>query len=181
MDYNYLYSIINLYLKKENSQKKMNVILSKKKEKIVFYFSYTKDSNNQTTFDLPIDLINKYLVIIINRIKEKNMIIDEKYQLNNKRNQYRYSVQLSNGRRITFINFTTIEVNNIRNILYNIQNINSELKLMVEEEPEVVKMNYNPKLQETGFVNVRSLFLVAIILADIFMLSLWFFKIFIIG
>ena len=42
-------------------------------------------------------------------------------------------------------------------------------------------MNYKPMLLETGFVRGSSIFLLAILFADIFIVSLWFFKNFFLG
>ena len=61
----YLYSILSLYLKKENDEKKTNLSISKMKDKVVFGFNMKKNTLDKTTYDLPLDMIDSCISKII--------------------------------------------------------------------------------------------------------------------
>ena len=180
MNYNYIYSIIELYLKNENDKKKVNLNIIKTNDKIYFDFDMKKDQNSQSSFFLPIDVINNYLENILKKYKANLLIIDEKYQLDSTKKNSKYIVSFNNGRILSLSNFSILEINNIRNILYNIDLRKEEIRVKLDDKEEI-KMNYKPMLLETGFVRGSSIFLLAILFADIFIVSLWFFKNFFLG
>ena len=179
MDYNNVYNLIDLYLKNEKDSKRINLNFTKTDKFVILKFHINNKGDDETSFDIPLQIVNNYVQSILNKIKDDCLIIDEKYELDSRNKNCVYTVKFNNGRIISFNNFSVVEINNIRNILYNI-NIRREEIRVSNEELEEPKMNYKPKLQPTGFVQSNSLFLIAIILADIFMISLWIFKILII-
>ena len=179
MDYNYVYNIMDLYFKNEKENQKVILNLTKTFDKVVLKFKINNKSNDITTFDLPLQIVNNYIHLIIKKFKEENLVINEKYELDSQNKNCMYLVKFSNGRVLSFNNFSIIEINNIRNILYNIKIRQEELRIS-NDDSENIKMNYIPRLQETGFTKSSSLFLMVIFFADIFMLSLWVFKILII-
>ena len=103
------------------------------------------------------------------------LIIDEKYK--EKNGFYDYSVKFKNGRSLTFSNFSLIDINNLRNILFDINIRKDEIRVQLDNEKEEIKMNYKPRLQETGFVSFKSIFMITILFLDIFIVSLWICKI----
>ena len=179
MSYDYIYSIISLYVKNETDDKKVNLNLTKTSKKVVLKFNMKKEDDNKTTFDLPYEVVNNYIENILNIVKENLLIIDEKYELDSQKKYCYYYVKFSNGRILSFNNFSIVEINNIRNILYNINLRRDEIRIELDAKEEV-KMNYKPRLQESGFISHSSLFLMVLYLADAFMISLWIFKVLII-
>ncbi len=179
MDYDYVYNIMDLYFKNENENQKIVLNLTKTSDKVVLKFKMNDKSNDITTFDLPLQVVNNYIKTIIKKYKEDNLVIDEKYELDSQNKNCMYLVKFSNGRILSLNNFSIIEINNIRNILYNITIRQEELRIS-NDDTQNIKMNYIPKLQETGFTKSSSLFLMAIFFADVFMISLWIFKLLII-
>ena len=179
MDYNYVYNIMDLYFKNEEDNQKTILNLTKTTDKVVLNFKMNNKNNDKTTFDLPLQIINNYIQSIIKRFKEDNLVIDEKYELDSQNRNCVYLVKFSNGRLLSFNNFSVIEINNIRNILYNITIRQEELRI-TNDDIDNIKMNYKPRLQETGFTKSSSLFLMVIFFADVFMISLWIFNLLII-
>ncbi len=175
MNIDYLYSIINLYLKKEKANLKINLNMRNDGDKITFKFNMDKDDPNKTDFSLPYDEVNQELVNILKTIKQNQMIIDEKYQ--NKQSDYHYSVLFQNGRSLSFDGFSLVELNNIRNILYDIQINSSELRLTDLNQERKMAYTPLPKLQQAGFASYTTLFLVALFLTDVFIIALWVFKV----
>lgn len=177
MNIDYLYSIFDLYLHNEKSDKKTNFCLTKKEDTIECSFNMVSDDSEKTEFSLPYEDVMKQLGNILYRFKEDIMIIDEKYNVNNANNTCFYHVLFQNGRTLTFDGFSMVELNNIRNVLYGI-NINKE-ELRVNSVNEEKEMVYKPKLrlQQAGFTSYVTLFLVALFLVDILVIALWIFKV----
>ena len=103
------------------------------------------------------------------------MIINEEYK-NSKTNHY-YHILFQNGRTLSFDGFTVLEINNMRNTLYDI-NINSE-EIRLDALNKQKSIAYQPKfsLQQAGFASNTTLFLVALYLTDVFLIALWVFKV----
>lgn len=181
MDYSNLYSILNLYLRKEKDKHAINVNFTKNQDNILLYFNINNTGSDRTTLSLPLQVINDYLSDILKKIKNEQIIIDEKCELD-KNNNYVYYIKFANGRIISFNNFSIMEINNIRNILYNIDIRQEEIRIVQNaNNSNKIQMNYKPILQPTGYIHSNSIFLMAIIFADVFMISLWIFKVLIIG
>ena len=171
MDIDYLYSVLNLYLKNEKANYKTSLSIEKKDEIFEFNFNMGLPSQDKTTCKLTIDDFNIEIYNILNIYKKDTMVIDEK---NSNKNNYEFIFQ--NGRKLSFLGFTILEINRMRNIIYNIT-INSDEIHLVEVEEEN-KMVYKPSLllQQAGFIANSNVFLIVLYLVDIFVIALWIFK-----
>ena len=173
MDIGYLYNIINLYLKNEKDNSKINLNIRKNEEEIVFSFNMNEKDTEKTSFSLPISDVEKEIANILNVFKQDMIVIKEEYQ--SKNNPSYYAI-LQNGRKISFEGFSNLEINNFRNMLYNIT-INSDIMRLDEIDKEK-KMAYvhNKVLAEAGFASYMTIFLVALYLTDVFLIALCVFK-----
>ena len=176
MNIDYLYSIINLYLKKETDVKKTTLNIKKLEDDVEFNFNMKKDIDDKTTFMIPYDSYNKHLVDFINMYKEDLMIIDEKYSYDNASGTCYYYVLFKTGRSISFHGFKVLEINNVRNILYNIM-INKE-EIRVDELDTPKEMAYKPRLrlQQAGFSSYATLFFVVVFFVTVLVISLLVFN-----
>lgn len=178
MNIGYLDSIIELYLRKEKNNHRTNLSIKKKDDKIEFNFNMKFDDPEKTSFSLPIDIVSSHFQTFLNMYKEDLLIIDEKYDYNNADNTCYYYVEFKNGRVLSFNGFSILEINNIRNILYNIKMHIEELRVNPKEEKE---MAYKPRLAiaQAGFASYFTIFLITLFFVDIFVLALWVCKLFI--
>lgn len=176
MNSDYLYSILNLYLKKETEDKKTILNVRKLDDEVEFSFNMNKIDDEKTDFVIPFDVYNDNLLNFINQYKEDLMIIDEKYNFDNENNICYYYVLFKNGRSISFSGFSMLDMNNLRNMLYNID-INSD-EIRVNNIDEKREMAYKPRLslQQAGFSSFASLFLIVLFFADLLVIALWIFK-----
>ena len=174
MDYNYLYNIIEFYLKNESDTKRANLIISKENEKVYFKLGMSDNTYDKTKYYLPLNVVNNYIVNLLQMYKGNMMVIDEKYELKKENNTCHYFVKFKNSRSITFDNFSLLEINNIRNVIYNIKLNKEEIRVDLND-PNEIKMNYQPRLQETGYASFSSLFLLVLFVSDIIAVSLWIF------
>lgn len=179
MNIDYLYSIVDLYLGKEDQNKKTLLNIMKLDDTVEFSFTMKKDNDDKTTFVIPYTDYNLHLDYFINKIKQDLMIIDEKYNYDNVTRTCYYYVLFKTGRSISFNGFSILEMNNVRNILYGI-NINKD-EVRVEEIEEKKEMAYKPRLrlQEAGFSSYATLFLVVLFFTAVLVISLFVFKLFI--
>lgn len=176
-NYSDIYNMIDLYLNNEKESKKANLNIIKDHEQVIFKLNMNSHEEDKTTFTIPIIAVNDYISNILKIYKNKELIIDEKYELDSKNKMCHYRIKFQNGRVITFDNFSIIEINNIRNILYNIEMHKEEIR--VEQNNKNIEMNYRPRLLETGFSSSKSMFLIVIFLLIVLFASLLIFKIFI--
>lgn len=176
MNIGYLYSIINLYLKKEINNKRTILSIKRLDDMVEFSFSMRQDNEDKTTFVIPYKEYNLYLDEIIKNYKESLMIIDEKYSYDNVTSTCYYYVLFNSGRCISFNGFNILEMNNVRNILYDIKINQNEIR--VNEIDEKKEMAYKPRLrlQQAGFSSYATLFLVVIFFAIVLVVSLFVFK-----
>lgn len=176
MNIGYLYSIINLYLKKEINNKRTILSIKRLDDMVEFSFSMKQDNEDKTTFVIPYKEYNLYLDEIIKNYKESLMIIDEKYSYDNVTSTCYYYVLFNSGRCISFNGFNILEMNNVRNILYDIKINQNEIR--VNEIDEKKEMAYKPRLrlQQAGFSSYATLFLVVIFFAIVLVVSLFVFK-----
>ena len=123
MNINYLYSIIELYLKKETDDKRTNLNIIRENNQIHFKFNMNKNDSDMTSFSLLSDVVleNNVLSSLIKLYKKQNIIIDEKYEVDKVNGSCYYYALFNNGRSISFRNFSLVEINNIRNIIYDIK------------------------------------------------------------
>lgn len=174
MKYNYIYNIIDLYLKNESSVKKIHFNLTKMREKVSMELYMVNDSENKTSFDIPLTEINNYITDILKKYKDDLIVINEDYKLNSRNKLCYYSVQFNNGRTLSLNNFSMIEINNLRNILFDINLLQEEMHLSLDEPKQ---MNYKPRLQPTGFANFKILSFAVIVFVVTIVLSLWIFNV----
>ena len=170
MNIDYLYSILDLYLKSEKEQKKTNLNIEKKDEFAEFSFNMGLSNQDKTICKITIDDVNKEIYNILTMYKNDTMIIDEK---NNNGN---YEFIFQNGRRLVFSGFTVLEINRMRNIIYNIAINSDEIHLV--DAIEKSKMVYKPSTlaQQAGFIASSTTFLIVLYMTDIFLIALWIFK-----
>ena len=175
MNIEYLYGIIDLYLKNEDEHNKANLNIQKKDNKIEFNFTMRKDNPDKTTFMLPLEMVNKYWYDFLNKFKDEQMIIDERYDYDKVKETCYYYVLFKNGRIISFNDFTIMEVNSLRNCLYTIRIDQEEIRVNLDDKKE---MAYQPKLnlQTAGFSSFKTIFFITLFILDILVLSLWICK-----
>ena len=176
MNKDYLYSILNLYLNRETNEKKTVLNISRKEEEIEFSFTMNIEDDEQTKFVVPLDVYRDTITDFVKDYKEELMIIDEKYSYNNDNGSCNYRILFKNGRILSFNGFAVLDMNNIRNLLYDIK-INSE-EMRVSNIDEKKEMVYKPRqtLQQAGFSSFASLFLIVLFFADVLVIALWIFK-----
>ena len=176
MNKDYLYSILNLYVNRENETNKIILGIKRNTDDIEFNFTMNQKDEEKTSFVIPFDVYKENIINFINLYKEDLMIIDEKYEYNEVGKTCYYYVLFNNGRTLSFDGFTIIDMNNIRNILYNI-NINQE-EVRVDDINVKKQMAYKPRLslQQAGFSSYASLFMIVLFFADILVIALWIFK-----
>jgi hypothetical protein len=179
MNKDYLYSIVNLYLNRENDNKKIALNIDLQENDVEFSFSMTDNDIDKTSLVIPRDEYDEIIVDLINQLKQDLMVIDEKYNYENENGSCHYLVKFNNGRKISFDGFTIIETNNIRNVLYDIKINQNEIRL--EDIEQKQEMAYKPRLrlQQAGFSSYATLLLVVIFFALVLVVSLFVFKSFI--
>lgn len=172
MTINYLLSILDLYLLKEKNNKLL--IQVDDNEKIVkFSITYSFDSINKTFVKIDKTIFFTYLEEIVKKIT--NGLSLEKENMEIKSNKNIYTINYSNKRIISFIDFSKKELLSIREV-FNIKN--DEFIIPIEDTYDN-KIVMNKKLSYSmGFTSYMSLFLSSIFFLDIFIISLWIFKAF---
>ena len=175
MNIGYVYSIITLYLEKENTEKKTHLLLKKQKDKVNFSFRMQEDGE-ETTFDIPMDLFNANINTLLEKFKTNQIIIDEKYEIDKSKKICYYRVQFQNGRVISFDLFPILDLNNIRNNLYNIQF--EKDKLRIDQINKEISPSYKSTftLQPTGFASFFVIFISVIFFSGVFIAVLWICK-----
>ena len=176
MNIDYLYSIINLYLKRESDVKRTILNIRKQNDQVECSFNMKTVKDDKTTFTVPYEDFNKSINEIVTRFKQELIIIDEKYNYDNENSTCYYYVLFNTGRVISFDGFTILEMNNIRNSLYNIK-INKE-EIRVDDVSSEKEMAYKPRirLQEAGFSSYATLLLMVMFFIDILVITLWVIK-----
>ena len=176
MNIDYLYSIVDLYEKKEKPDQKTFLNIRKLADNIEFSFNMKKDDVDKTNFMIPFEEYSSHLTDFLKRYKADLMIIDEKYNYDNINGTCYYYVLFNTGRSISFKGFSVFEMNTVRNTLYDIKLRQNEVRITAINEEK--KMPYQPRLrlQEAGFSSYTTIFLIAIFFVDILVIALWIFK-----
>lgn len=174
MNVEYLYSIVNLYLKKETDKKKTILNIKKNDDSVEFSFSMKNVNEDKTTFVIPYTDFCDNQIDFLKLYKEELMVIDEKYTYHNLDNTS-YYILFNSGRVISFDGFSVLEMNNARNILYDIKFNQDEIRLEANEEKE---MAYKPRLrlQQAGFSSYATLLLAVITFVAVLFIILLVFK-----
>lgn len=179
MDVSYLLSVLDLYLMKEKDFK--TIIQVNNIENIVkFEFSYSFDLHNKTFVKIKKELFFENIKYIIEKIQGTLEIEEE--SLTNVDLKNTYTFLFKNKRKIVFINFTEEELHIIRN---QFSNLTLDYQTIVLDSK---KDSYNDKLKEVpkiklaysfGFSSYLTLLLTSVWFLDVFMISLFVFKLFI--
>lgn len=189
MNISYLLSVLDLYLAKEQNG---NMIIEVEDigDSIKFNFSYTFDHTNRTSIKVNKTEFMGSIKEFISKIQ--NNLEVSKENLINFNNESVYTVDLSTGRKISFTNFSTDNVNLIRSSFVNMPekvvektpvNVQAldNLVIDIDEEEESYEqiLEKNVKTRPAfsfGFTSFATLFITAIWFLDIFMIALWIFK-----
>ena len=115
-----LYSILNLYLKKEKENKKTILNIKKLEDSIEFNFNMNETDDDKTSIAIPFDDYRYNITEFINKYKNNLMVIDEKYGYDEENKSCSYHVEFNSGRVISFDGFNLMEMNSIRNVLFDI-------------------------------------------------------------
>ena len=174
MDIENLYKVMNLYLDKEDNGSAI-LSISKYSDVVDFSFSMTNYPEDLTIVSINKANVNVDLLIdIIRNFKKDLLVIDDKYNYNKEKNICRYESIFNTGRKIIFKNFKLEEVNLLRNVIYNIDIYDNDLRIDVTEKKEEIP--YNARLRVSGFSSYITIFLVALGALDIILIILWIFK-----
>ncbi len=174
MDIKNLYKVMKLYLDKE---KDCSVILSitKYNDVVDFSFSMTNYPEDITIVSINKTNVNADLLIdIIRSFKGDLLVIDDKYDFNKEKNICKYESVFNTGREIIFKNLKLEEVNFLRNVIYNIDIYDNDIRIEVGEKKEEIP--YNARLKVSGFTSYITIFLVSLAAIDIILVILWVYK-----
>lgn len=181
MNISYFMSVLELYLSKEKEYKTNLSIIKYQNNKIKINFTMNHDLNETTNFFVLYDsfMEKNNLSEFLNSYKKNLIIIDEKYEYDKLNEICYYCIVLSNGRILSFKNFTLEEINNIRNVVYNINYRIEEIKIVLDEEEKDGYYHRGLLLGQTGFASFLTLFVVILIIFNVFVVALWIFNNFI--
>lgn len=181
MNISYFISVLTLYLNKEKESCTNLNIKKEKDEKIKVNFTMNNDLNETTSIFILYDdfMEQNNLQYFLQTYKGNLIIIDEKYEYDRLSETCYYCIILSNGRILSFKNFTLNEINNIRNLVYNIDYHPEEIKVVLDDNQK--DGYYRPRmlLGQTGFASFLTLSVVILIIFNVFVLALWIFDNFI--
>lgn len=181
MNISYFMSVLELYLAKEKEYKTNLNIIKCQNEKIKINFTMNHDLNETTSFFVLYDnfMEKDNLSTFLQTYKNGLIIIDEKYEYDKLSETCYYCIILSNGRILSFKNFTLEEINNIRNYVYNINYYPEEIKVVLDEEEKSGYYHRNFALGTTGFTSFLTLFVVIFVIVNVLVITLWIFNNFI--
>lgn len=181
MNISYFMSVLELYLAKEKEYKTNLNIIKSQNEKIKINFTMNHDLNETTSFFVLYDnfMEKDNLSTFLQTYKNGLIIIDEKYEYDKLSETCYYCIILSNGRILSFKNFTLEEINNIRNYVYNINYYPEEIKIVLDEEEKSGYYHHNFALGTTGFTSFLTLFVVIFVIVNVLVITLWIFNNFI--
>ena len=174
MDIENLNKVMKLYLDKENNSSAI-LTITKYSDVVDFSFSMTNYPEDLTIVSINKTNVNVDLLIdIIREFKSNLLVIDDKYDYNKEKNICKYESIFNTGRKIIFKNFKLEEVNLLRNVIYNIDIYDSNIRIEVEEKEQEIP--YNARLRVSGFSSFITIFLVALGALDIIVIILWIYK-----
>jgi len=175
-------SVLELYLSKESEYKTNLNIIKYPNAKVKVNFTMNNDINETTSFFVGYDnfIEKENLKDFLMLYKGNLIILDEKYEFDKISETCYYCITLSNGRVLSFKNFLLQEVNNIRNLIYNINYKVDEIKINLDEEEKNGYYNHGILLLgQTGFATFLTFFIVIFIIVIVFIITLLTFKKFI--
>lgn len=172
MNIDYLYSIINLYLRKENNESKTNMIVTQKDDNVEFKFNMNIEDPNTTTFLFPIDLFEENLNNIVNLYQNNQVVIDEKYDYNKEKDICEYYIKFKNGRKVTFENLSINYLKDIRSYLYSSSLNLNEINMTNIKDIDFNKFQNNFTPAYTGFASFKSILLISLFFLVVLVVSL---------
>lgn len=181
MNISYFMSVLELYLSKEDKNRTILCISKYPNEKIKVNFTMNHDMNETTSFFVGYDhfMDNDNLKEFLISYKGNLIIIDEKYEYDKLSEICYYSITLSNGRKLFFEKFILDEINNIRNLIYNINYKPEEIKIILDEDEKNGYYYHGLLLGQTGFVSFLTFFVIIFAIVNVLIITLWIFKNFI--
>ena len=99
MNINYLVSILNLYLKNENSDKLLEIDFTKIDNQVKVDFSYANSRNHKTYVKIDYKEFFSYIKYLADRI-QANLKVEKENYLNKS-----YTIKFNNQRQVSFNNF----------------------------------------------------------------------------
>lgn len=192
MNTSYLLSVLDLYLAKEKDGNAV-IEIENINNLVKVSCSFTFDHNNRTFVKVDKNEFMGRVGEIVQKL-QGNLEVN-KENLLNYNEQRSYIIDLSSGRKLTFINFDDNDLNIIRNNFANMparilqkEPVNvpalDDLVIDIDDDTEesynqILEKNTNKKPAFSfGFTSFMSLFLISIWILDIFMIALWIFKAF---
>ncbi len=192
MNTSYLLSVLDLYLAKEKDGNAV-IEIENINNLVKVSCSFTFDHNNRTFVKVDKNEFMGRVGEIVQKL-QGNLEVN-KENLLNYNEQRSYIIDLSSGRKLTFINFNDNDLNIIRNNFANMparilqkEPVNvpalDDLVIDIDDDTEesynqILEKNTNKKPAFSfGFTSFMSLFLISIWILDIFMIALWIFKAF---
>lgn len=175
MNISYFMSVLELYLSKEKENKTNLSVVKYHTEKVKVNFTMSHDLNESTSFFVGYEnfMENENLCNFLRSYKEDLIIIDEKYELDKLNETCYYCILLSNGRILSFRNFSLTEINNIRNYVYNINYYPDEIKIKIDEEERNGYYHRGLRLGQTGFASYLTFFVIIFALVNVIIITLW--------
>ena len=178
MNINYFASVLELYLNKERENKINLSIVKYHNDKVKINFTMNHDLNETTSFFVGYDCFMEKdnLCDFLKQYKGNLIIIDEKYEYDKLNETCYYFIMLSNGRVLSFKNFSLKEVNEIRNLVYDIKYNPQEIKVILDEPLKNGYYHPNLLLGQTGFASFLTFFVVVLGILNVLIVTLWVFK-----
>ena len=175
MNIDYLYSIMNLYFKKENNADKACMKIVKKDENLEFNFNMNFNDPNKTCFFFPLSLFEENIDSILSLFKNNSVMIDEDYSYDNQKDCCNYTVKFKNGRVITFDGFSVNYISEIRNSIYNKTLHNSAIDIKIDKDLNYNNLNNKFVPAYTGFASFKSILLISLFFLIVLVISLIYF------
>lgn len=176
MNVGYMMSILDLYLMKEKNGT-LIIEVDNIEEIVKVKFCYAFDSTNKTFVKLDKKLFFDNINYFLKKV-QGNLIVQTE-NLTTLNNKKIYKLVFDSNRCLSFVNFQNTELKLIRE---NLTNLKSDFTLDSEINNYDTKLTQNKQTSlafSMGFSSYLTLFLTSILFLDIFMISLWVFKIFI--
>lgn len=178
MNLNYFISVLELYLNKETEYKTNLSIVKYLNGKLKVNFTMNHDLNETTSFFMEYDsfMERDNLCQLFKQYKQDLIIIDEKYEYDKLNETCYYCIMLANGRILSFKNFSLDEVNQMRNLIYDIKYNPNEIKVILDNDEKSGYYHPSVLLGQTGFASFFTLFVVVLGILNVLIITLWIFK-----
>lgn len=179
MNINYLLSILDLYLLKENDSPIVIEVADNNEIKVDV--SYVRNLPNKTYVKITKEEFFGNIKYFLNKFQGNFEI--EKENISDIRDYKVYEVILENQRKISFKKFNVKDLEFIRNNFNNLKNdfrferihepVNANYDALLKKKSSSYQQNF---VHQMGFSSFSTIFLTAIWFLDIFLVALWIFK-----